>query len=60
MEKLCKALEIELKTYVPVYPKFVFNKFKLKVLNYFQDDFIRQRPGLSKDRTSMFKSRSRY
>ena len=56
MEKLCKVLEIELKTYTPVGPKFVFEKIKFKVLHYIQHDFIRQRLGLSKDQTSMFKS----
>ena len=29
---------------------------KSKVFHYIQHDFIRQRPGLSKDQTSMFKS----
>ena len=47
---------MELKTYTPVGPKFVFEKIKFKVLHYIQYDFIRQRLGLSKDQTSMFKS----
>ena len=56
VEKLCKVLEMELKTYTPVSLKFVFEKIKFKVLHYIQHDFIRQRPGLSKDQISMFKS----
>ena len=56
VEKLCKVLEMELKTYIPVSPKFVFEKIKFKVLHYIEHDFIHQRPGLSKDQTSMFKS----
>ena len=56
VEKLCKVLEMELKTYAPVGPKFVFEKIKFKILHYIQHDFIRQRQGLSKDQTSMFKS----
>ena len=56
MEKLFKVLEMELKTYASVYLKFVFEKIKLKVLHYIQQDFIRQRPGLSKDQIRMFKS----
>ena len=55
VEKLCKVLEMELRTYTPVGPKFVFEKIKFKVLHYIQHDFIRQRLGLSKDQTSMFK-----
>ena len=55
MEKLY-VLEMELKTYTPVDPKFVFEKIKFKILHYTQHDLIRQRPGLSKDQTSMFKS----
>ena len=47
---------MELKTYTPVGLKFVFEKIKFKVLDYIQHDFIRQRPGLSKDQTSMSKS----
>ena len=53
MEKLCKLLEMELKTYTPVSPKFIFEK---KDLHYIQHDFIRQRLRLSKDQASMFKS----
>ena len=55
VEKFCKVLEMELKTYNPVSPKFVFEKIKFKVLHYIQHDFIRQRLGLSKDQASMFK-----
>ena len=51
VEKLCKVLEMELKTYTPVGPKFKFN-----VLHYIQHDFTRQRQGLSKDQASLFKS----
>ena len=56
VEKLCKVLEMELKTYTPVGLKFVFEKIKFKVLHYIQHDFIRQRLGLSKDQASKFKS----
>ena len=56
MEKLCKVLEMELKTYTPVSLKYGFEKIKFKVLHYIQHDFIRQRPGLSKNQISMFKS----
>ena len=55
-QKLCKVLEMELKTYTPVNTKFVFKKIKFEVLHYIQHDFINQRLGLSKDQTSMFKS----
>ena len=55
-KELYKVLEMELKTYIPVSLKFFFEKIKFNVLDYFQNDFIRQRPGLSKDQTSMFKS----
>ena len=54
-EKLCKVLEMELKAYNSIGPKFVFKQIKFKVLHYLQHDFIRQRPGLSKDQASMFK-----
>ena len=47
---------MELKTYTPVSLKFVLEKIKFKVLHYTQHDFIRERPGLSKDQTGMFKS----
>ena len=47
---------MELKTYTPVSPKFVFEKIKFKVWHYVQHDVIRQRLGLSKDQASMFKS----
>ena len=56
VEKLCKVLEMELKTYTTVVPTLVFEKTKLKVSHYIQHDFIHQRPGLSKDQTSMIKS----
>ena len=56
VEKLCKVLETELKTYTPVGLKFVFEKIRFKVLHYLQHDFIRQRPGLSKYQIRMFKS----
>ena len=56
VEKLCKVLEMELKTYTPVGPKFVFEKIKFKVSQYIQLDFICKRPVLSKDQISMFKS----
>ena len=56
VEKLCKVLEMELKTYNSVSPKFVFEKIKFKVLHYIQHGFIRQRLGLSKYQASMFKS----
>ena len=55
-EKLCKVLEMKLKAYTPDALKFVFEKIKFKVLYYIQHDFIRQRPGLSKDQISIFKS----
>ena len=45
VEKLCKLLEMKLKTYTPVGLKFVFEKIKFKVLHYIQQDFIRQPPG---------------
>ena len=48
---------MELKTYTPVGLKFVSEKIKFNVLQrYILHDFIRQRPGLSKDQISMFKS----
>ena len=56
VEKLCQVLEMELKTYTPIGLKLAFEKIKFKVLHYIQHDFIRQRPGLSKDQISMFKS----
>ena len=55
VENSCKVLEMELKTYTPVGPKFVFEKIKFKVLHYIQNNFIRQRLGLSKDQASRFK-----
>ena len=56
VEKFGKVLEMELKTYNSVSLKFTFEKIKFKVLHYSQHDFIRQRPGFSKNQTSMFKS----
>ena len=56
VEKLCKVLEMELKTYTPVGLKFAFEKIKLKVLHDIQYDLIRQCSGLSKDQISMLKS----
>ena len=56
MEKLCKVLEMELKAYTPVDPKYILEKIKFKVLHYIQHDLIHQCLGLSKDQTSMFKS----
>ena len=56
VEKLCKVLEMELKTYTPVGPKFLFEKIKFRVLHYIQHDFIRLHLGLIKDQASMFKS----
>ena len=56
VEKLCKVLEMELKTYMPVSSKFVFEKIKFKLLHYIQLNFIRQRLELSKDQASIFKS----
>ena len=47
---------MELNTYTPVSLKFVLEKIKFKVLHYIRHDFIRQRPGFSKDQISMFKS----
>ena len=46
---------MELKTNTLVSPKFVFQRIKFKVLHYIQHDFIRQRPGFSKDQASTFK-----
>ena len=57
MEKSRKVLEMEPKTYTPVGLKLAFEKIKFKVLHYnLQHDFICQRPGLSKDQISMFKT----
>ena len=47
VEKLCKVLKMELKTFTPFGLKFTFDKIKLKFLHYMQHDFIRQRPGFS-------------
>ena len=40
VEKLCKVLEMELKTYTPVGPKIVFEKIEFKVLHYIQHDLL--------------------
>ena len=56
VEKLCKVLQMELKTCTPVSPKFVFEKMKFKFLHYIQHGFIRQRSGPSKDQVCMFRS----
>ena len=40
---------MELKTYTPAGPEFDFEKIKFKGLHYIQNNFIRQRLGLSKD-----------
>ena len=56
LEKLFKVLEMELKMYTLVGPKFVFEKIKFKFLHYIQHDFIPQRLELSKDQTSIFKN----
>ena len=47
---------MELKMHTSVGLKFVFEKIKFKVLHYIQHEFIRQRPGLSKDQIILFKS----
>ena len=56
LEKLCKVLEMELKTSTSVGPKSFFEKIKFNVLHYLQHDFIRQCSGHSKDEANMFKS----
>ena len=53
MEKLCKVLEMELKTYTPVRLKFGIEKINLKILHYIQHDFIRQQPERCKGQISM-------
>ena len=40
---------MELKMYMPVSLKFIFEKIKFKVLHCIQHNFICQCPGLSKD-----------
>ena len=55
VEKLCDVLEMELKMYIAVGLKFVFEKIKFKAFHYILRDFLRQRPGFSKDYTSIFK-----
>ena len=55
VEKLCDVLEMELKMYIAVGLKFVFKKIKFKAFHYILRDFLRQRPGFSKDYTSIFK-----
>ena len=56
VDQLCKVLGTELKTCNPVGWKFIFEKIKFKILHYIQHDFIRQRLGVSKEQTIMFKS----
>ena len=56
VEKLLKVIEIELKTYTSVGPKFAFEKIESKVLHYIQHEFIPQHLELSKDQVSIFKS----
>ena len=53
VEELCKVLEMELKKRTP---RLIWNSFLKNFLHYIQHDFIRQRPGLSKDQISIFKS----
>ena len=53
MEKLCNVLEMELKTYTPAGPKFVFEKIKFNIL-HIQHDFICQRLGFMKDDCHIF------
>ena len=60
MEKLGKIVEMELKTYTTVVPKFVFEKIKFNHFHDIQNDFIFQRPRVSKDQTSIFKSLLNY
>ena len=60
MEKLGKIVKMELKTYTTVVPKFVFEKIKFNHFHYIQNDFIFQRPRVSKDQTSMFKHLVNY
>ena len=47
VKRLCKVLEMELKTYTPVNSNFVFEKIKFNVLHYIQHNFTC--PGLCKD-----------
>ena len=54
--KMEHFFQMELKMYTLAGLKFVFEKIKFKALHYIQHDFIRQRPGLSKDQINMFKS----
>ena len=49
VEKLCKVLVMELKTWTPIGLKFVFEEIKFKDMHYIQYDFLRQHPGLSVD-----------
>ena len=60
VEKLFRILEMELTTYTPVGPKFVFEKIKFKNLHYIRHGFFRQRPGLGKYQTNMFSNMSCY
>ena len=56
VEKLCKVLEMKLKTYTPVGLKFVLEKIKFKVLYHIQHNLVRERAGLSRDQISILKS----
>ena len=56
MEKLCRILEMKLKTYILVDSKLVSEKIEFKALHYMQHNFIYQCPELSKDQISIFKS----
>ena len=47
VKRLCKVLEMELKTYTPVNSNFVFEKIKFNVSHYIQHNFTC--PGLCKD-----------
>ena len=55
VEKLCKVMKMDLKTYTRVGPKFIFEKIRFKVEYYIQHDFIRQHSGLSRDQVIMLK-----
>ena len=50
-----KVLEMKLKTYTPVGPKFAFEKIKFTVLHYIQHDFTGELLSLSKDQTNISK-----
>ena len=47
---------MEVKTYISVDPKFVFEKIEFKDLQYISHGFICQSTGISKDQTSTFES----